>query len=107
MNPRACSHVVDSARIRRPVGVLPVERLEDRRMFSASVVQGLDAIPQYSTQLVAPTSSSGIAAAVGNPSVRQTSPANGSTGIAPAGDVIVYVNLPNHAGVTNDPALLS
>src|SRR5688572_22657284 len=79
-----------------------VERLEDRRLFSASVGQlsTFDGV-----ELGATTGTAGDA--LRTPGVRSTRPHGGTTHVDPGADIVAYVNLPNLAGVSPDPAILA
>src|SRR4051812_22460722 len=88
----------DAARARQ--GLSPrIEILESRQLLSAAVTSALD------TAGLAPRSAAD--AAVQQPSVRATNPVGGSTGFDVNGFVVAYVNLPNVAGVTDDPTALA
>src|SRR4051812_20150740 len=85
-----------------------IEILEGRQLLSAAVTSALDAagLSPRSAALTAAPRSAADEAATASPTVRSTTPAAGSTGFDINGAIVAFVNLPNVAGVTDDPAIL-
>src|SRR5688500_9577992 len=79
-----------------------IEALESRWLLSAPEATAMQGVGTVERQVPRAALS-----AEPSPSIRTTNPKPDAIGVDPGVDVIAHVNLPNGAGIINDPAILA